>query len=178
MCGGTKRINETTHDMKHFNETFFNDLIQRAKNSPRLRANNNVHTSLDEPVQRLFIAIEPGSYVQPHRHPEPEKWEFFMVLRGKLAMLIFDDQGAVIKRYEMSANGTQQGIEVPPNTWHTVTALESGSLFFETKQGPYTPLSDKDFASWAPKEGDSKCADYCEWFSIANVGERFYLGKI
>jgi cupin fold WbuC family metalloprotein len=157
--------------MKLFDDALLDDLTAKAKASPRLRANHNVHAELDEPVQRLFIAIEPGSYVQPHRHPEKEKWEFFMCLRGRLAALFFDEQGQLLRREELSPNGPVHGFEVPPNTWHTVTALEPGSLFLEVKQGPYTPLSDKDFAAWAPKEGEPHCGDFVAWLVDAQPGE-------
>lgn len=82
--------------MKLFDQALLDELVLKAKASPRLRANHNVHNELHEPVQRLFIAIEPGSYVRPHLHPEAEKWEFFMVLRGKLAALLFDEKGKVL----------------------------------------------------------------------------------
>lgn len=158
-------------DMKLFDESLLDELVSKAKASARLRANRNVHASLDELVQRLFIAIEPGSYVRPHRHPEAEKWEFFMVVRGRLAALLFDEQGQVLRREELTPGGPLHGFEIPPNTWHCVVALESESVFFEVKQGPYTPLSDKDFASWAPREGDPGCGKFVQWLAQAKPGD-------
>jgi len=155
--------------VKLFDDSLLNELIDKARSSARLRANHNVHAQLDEPVQRLLIAIEPGSYVRPHRHPEQEKWEFFMVLRGRLAALLFDVQG--LRREELSPSGPVHGFEIPFNTWHCVVALESGSVFFEVKQGPYTPLDDKDFATWAPQEGESGCEEVVQWLTEAQVGE-------
>jgi len=158
-------------DMKLFDAGLLDELTRQAQASPRLRANHNVHARLDEPVQRLFIAIEPGSYVRPHRHPEPEKWEFFLVLRGRLAALFFAADGKLLRREELSPGGAVYGFEVPPNTWHCVTALEPGSVFFEVKQGPYTPLSDKDFAAWAPQEGQDRSAEFCAWLAQARPGD-------
>ncbi len=109
--------------MKLFDDRLLDELVARAKASPRLRANHNVHAGLDEPVQRLFIAIEPGSYVRPHRHPGKEKWEFFLVLRGRLAALLFDAVGKVLRREELAAGGPVHGFEIPPGTWHCVVAL-------------------------------------------------------
>ncbi len=149
-----------------------NDLVAQAKASPRKRANFNVHESLDEPVQRLFIAIEPGSYVQPHRHVENYKWEFFMAMRGRLAMLIFDDNGVVTRREELSGNGAVNGVEIPPNVWHTVIPLEAGCVFYEVKQGPYEPMTDKGFATWAPKEGEPGVAEFYQWLVNADVGSQ------
>jgi len=162
--------------MKLFDEALLDGLVSKAKTSVRLRANYNAHASLDDPVQRLFIAIEPGSYVQPHRHPEQEKWEFFMLLRGHLVVLLFDDQGQVIRREELSPGGSVYGFEIPPNCWHCVVALASGSVFFEVKRGPYTPLSDKDFAGWAPREGDPGCGGFVEWAVSAQPGDVFTVG--
>jgi len=158
-------------DIKLFDERLLDDLVAKAKASARLRANHNVHASLDDPVQRLFIAIEPGSYVQPHCHPEKQKWEFFMLVRGRLAALLFDEQGTVLRREELTPAGPVHGFEIPPNTWHCVVALEPGSVFFEVKQGPYTPLSDKGFAGWAPREGDPSCSRFVQWLTTAELGD-------
>lgn len=157
--------------MKVFDQDMLDDLVVKAKQSPRLRANFNIHKELDDPVQRLFIAMEPSSYVRPHRHPEREKWEFFMLVRGKIAVLLFDHQGKVLRREELTPDGPVHGFEVSPDTWHCVVALESGTVFFEVKQGPYTPLSDKDFALWAPQEGEEGCAEFVKWLSVAQAGD-------
>ena len=159
-------------EMKVFDQQMLDELVQKAQASPRRRANLNVHADLHEPVQRLFIAIEPQSYVQPHRHPEAEKWEFFWLVRGRIAALFFDESGEVKRRVELDLAGPVFGFEVPPNTWHTVIALEPGSIFMEVKQGPYTQLSDKDFAAWAPKEGEAGCEAAWQWFCRAQAGDR------
>ena len=158
--------------MQVFDKAFLDDLTLKAQQSPRGRANHNVHVAYDEVVQRLFIAIEPGSYVCPHRHPEQEKWEFFMAARGHMALLVFDDSGVLERRVELLPSEGSIGFEVPPGTWHTVVALEPGSIFAEVKRGPYTPLSDKDFAAWAPREGDPACQRFNEWFCSAAPGDR------
>jgi hypothetical protein len=53
----------------------------------------NVHPTLEDPVQRLFIALEPGTYIRPHRHPEPDKWELFVLINGAVDALLLDDDG-------------------------------------------------------------------------------------
>ena len=63
-------------------------LSARAKRSARLRANHNLHRFEDN-VQRMLNAIEPGSYVRPHRHMDPPKVEMFTLLRGCLALFFF-----------------------------------------------------------------------------------------
>ncbi|MDJ0955906.1 MAG: WbuC family cupin fold metalloprotein [Arenicellales bacterium] len=147
------------------------NLSTQASLSPRLRKNHNLHPSLDDPVQRLCNAFEPGTYVQPHRHTEVGRWELFVVLRGTAAVLIFDDQGSVLDRVELEAEGEIRGVEVPSNTWHTIVSLMPGTVLFEVKPGPYIKTTDKDFANWAPPEGDSRCSLFEKWYLQAQKGE-------
>jgi len=137
-------------------------LTTEADSLPRRRKNLNLHQSLDEPVQKLFIAMQSDSYVRPHRHPQIEKTELFIAIRGRFAAVIFNDQGEVMEFVEFSAMGDRFGAEIRPNTWHTIIALEDGSVFLEVKQGPYAPLSDKDFASWAPAENTAEVKQYLQ----------------
>lgn len=139
-----------------------NTLADKAAQAPRLRAHLNVHESLDAAVQRLFIATEPGTYMRPHRHPEPHKWEFFMVLEGRIDLLIFDDAGQVIQRTSMTPTATR-AVEIPPNTWHAYVCMQSGTTALEVKEGPYLPTPEHDFAPWAPAENTAKVADYLAW---------------
>ena len=129
------------------------ELSTEAATSTRLRRNLNLHPQLDDPVQRFCNAMEPGTYVRPHRHSQVDKWELFLALSGSVAVLTFDDVGKVIDRIELSANGPVFGIEIAEYTWHTLVSLEPGTVLFELKRGPYQPLTDKDFAQWAINKG-------------------------
>lgn len=111
----------------------------------------NFHQESSDPLQRMFNALEPGTYVQPHRHLNPDKRELFVVLRGSVAVLLFSDRGEVVRR-EVLCPGKNPGIEIAPGEWHTLCALEPGTIVFEVKDGPYNPLTDKNFAPWAPNE--------------------------
>lgn len=149
-------------------------LTAEARERPRGRLNLNLHGGYDDPVQRLAIAIEPGSYVRPHRH-DPGRFELFIGLRGRLALLTFDAEGTVLARDEVVPGGAGQAVaalEVPGGAWHTVIALEPGSAFLEVKQGPYAPLSDKNFAAWAPREDDPAATRFAAWFGEATPGAR------
>jgi len=137
-------------------------LTASARTSERLRRNLNLHDSYDEPCQRLFNAIEPGTYVRPHRHTTPPKTETFVVIRGGLVLVLFDDKGFPVRWVELRAGGGNLAADLLPGVWHMVISLESGTLFFEAKPGPYAPLSDKDFAPWAPPEGSSEAAGYLQ----------------
>jgi cupin fold WbuC family metalloprotein len=133
-----------------------------ALGNPRGRLNLNLHSDDADPCQRLFNAVEPGSYVRPHRHVDPPKPECFVVVRGRFALLLFDDAGGVTERHLLAPTGPAVAADVPAGAWHTIVALESGSVFFETKPGPYAALTDKDFAPWAPAEGSDRAGAYLE----------------
>lgn len=66
------------------------DLIGAARQAPRLRVHRNFHPNDASPAHRLLIAIEPGSYVPPHRHLNPDKDETLLVLRGSLGVVFFE----------------------------------------------------------------------------------------
>lgn len=136
-------------------------VIASARASERLRMNDNLH-AMDDAVHRLLNATEPGTYVQPHRHAAPRKTETLCVLRGRGAVLTFDDDGRVIERALLAAGGDLCVIEIPPATWHTLIALEPGTVWFEVKEGPYAPLPPEDVAPWSPAPSAPDSARYLE----------------
>lgn len=137
-----------------------------ARNHPRLRKNRNFHRSDDAPGHRLLNAIEPGSYIAPHRHLDPHKDETMLVLRGQLGLVVFDENGAVLQVVRLApdetSGGIAQGVDIPHGCWHTVLALESATVFCEAKAGPYVPLTNDERAHWAPQEGDPTVPGYLE----------------
>jgi cupin fold WbuC family metalloprotein len=135
-------------------------LSARAAESPRRRINRNFHDADSHPAHRLLNAIEPGSYIRPHRHHDAHKEETVVVVRGSFGVVVFDEDGGVSETALMRAGGDLIGAHVPRKTFHTLLALEPGSVFFEVKAGPFIPLTDKDFASWAPPEGDAAVPAY------------------
>lgn len=155
--------------MLRLDQSLLDALMQTATASPRLRANHNIHPNLDAPIQRFFNALQPGTYVRPHQHRTPPRWELFLALRGALAILVFDDDGRVIQRQELTAQGPVFGMELPVGCWHALVVLEP-CVVFELKEGPYHALSDKDFASWAPAEGEAACGTFIEWYRTASIG--------
>lgn len=159
--------------MKRIETSDLAALSREAAVSQRLRANRNLHEALDEPVQRMLNAFEPGTYVRPHRHAEPPKWELFLALSGAAACLTFDDTGTITERCDLTAGGPQFGVEIPAGTWHSLVALEPGTVLFELKEGPYQPLADKDFAAWAPAEAETAAAALEGWLRDARAGQRW-----
>jgi cupin fold WbuC family metalloprotein len=133
-----------------------------ASASPRRRKNHNFHPRDDSSCHRLLNAMEPDSYVPPHRHLDPEKDETFVVLRGRFGVVIFDDAGKVLVR-QVLAPGETVGVTLPAGTWHSIVALEPGSVFLEAKAGPYVALGPEEKAVWAPAESVGGARTYLEW---------------
>lgn len=131
-----------------------------ARSSPRRRKNLNFHADDAHPAHRLLNAVEPDSYVCPHRHLAPNKDETLVVLRGAFGVVFFDEAGNVTDRVVIRAGGEHLGVNVPRGVFHTLIALESGSVFLEAKAGPYDAATDKELAPWAPPEGDEKAPTY------------------
>ncbi|HEV6967768.1 WbuC family cupin fold metalloprotein [Roseateles sp.] len=156
--------------MKIIDRSMLTTLAQQAAAAPRLRKNHNLHPELGDPVQRLLNAVQPGSYVRPHRHAA-DRWELFLAVHGAFAVLTFDAAGQVLARYELRAGGSMLAVEIPGGMVHAVVALEADSVFFEAKPGPYTALADKDFATWAPAEGDAEAGSLEAWYHTAQIGD-------
>jgi cupin fold WbuC family metalloprotein len=131
-----------------------------AGSSARRRTNRNFHHDSEHPSHRLLNAIEPGSYVVPHRHLDPNKDETFVVLRGRLGLVIFDDAGGVVAARILGPQDATLGVDLPHGTWHSALALASGTVFLEAKAGPYRALTEAERAPWAPAEGAPEAGAY------------------
>lgn len=147
------------------------ELIASARANPRRRAHRNLHSSYDEPSQRLLIAMEPDSYVRPHRHLADAKPEAFIALVGRLALLTFNDEGKVVSATRLGPGEDAVAVDLPEGIWHTVVALESGSVFYETKPGPYNPIQAKDMAPWAPLEASAAVPAYLASLAAAATAQ-------
>ncbi len=128
-------------------------LVGEARAALRLRAHHKLHADLSAPAHRLLVAMEPDSYVRPHCHLDPAKAETIIVLRGRLGTLIFNDDGSLREVCEMTPGGAVIGFDVPPGVFHSIVALESGTVFVEIKAGPYAAPVEAEWGGWAPAEG-------------------------
>jgi cupin fold WbuC family metalloprotein len=140
--------------------SLFAALIERARQSPRLRTNHNFHRGMEDNPHRFLNVMIRGTYIAPHRHRDPPKSESFLVLAGEVALLTFDDDGQVAGSYILGRDAV--GIDIQPGVWHTLVVLSEHAVCFEVKPGPYSATNDKDFARWAPREGDPNAAAYLE----------------
>ena len=107
----------------------------QAKASPRLRMNYNFHQSLDEKCHRFLNAVEPGTEVPIHKHPTKD--ETFVILRGKVRVTTHRDNGTIIEDVVLSNEDGRYGVNIPKGVWHKLESLESGSVVFECKEGPF-----------------------------------------
>ena len=119
--------------IKVITEELLNTISEHAKEDNRLRMNYNFHNSLDDRVHRLLNALEPGTFIPPHRHKNPEKDETYVLLRGSLIVVFYDDDGNVAKKIELKPNKGLYGLEIPAGTWHSIIVLESNTVIFELK---------------------------------------------
>jgi cupin fold WbuC family metalloprotein len=136
-----------------FGEGLLDQVTEAARGSARKRSIIRFHEH-GEAVQRMLNALEPESYVRPHRHPVAGKREAFVALRGSLLVVRFGEEGRALEGVVVSAEGPVKGLEVPEGAWHSILSLESGTVMFEVIQGPYDAETHKEFAPWAPPEED------------------------
>ena len=144
----------------HVTPDTLDELTARARSSPRRRHHLLLHASQNEPCQRMVIAMEPDSYIQPHRHPDSTTNEALLALRGAFALIVFDDVGEVADVRKLGVECDVAVAELEPHVWHTVLALEAGAVLFEAKSGPFRQEAAKRFAPWAPSEDAPEAEDY------------------
>jgi len=113
------------------------EVSTQAKASSRLRMNYNFHQSLDELCQRMLNAVEPGTVVPIHRHPDKD--ESFVILRGKVRVTTHNDDGSIMEDVVLCQEDGIYGVDIPKNVWHKLESLEENSVIFECKEGPFIP---------------------------------------
>lgn len=128
--------------MSKINKSLLDEVSDLAKQSPRLRMNHNFHETLDAPAQRLLNALEPGTDLPVHRHSHTD--ETYILLRGKIKVLFYNDQKELIETFDLDSLKGEYGVHIPKGQWHTLEVLESGTVIFEVKDGPYMPIKNQD----------------------------------
>ena len=130
-------------DIQLINDNLLSVLHWKAKEDERLRMNLDLRNDENDDSQRMLNAIEPGSPLPIHRHQKSS--ETVVCLRGRLVEEFYDDlERTCTERIELSPNGPVVALNIPAGQWHTVRALESGTVILEMKNGTYEPLSDVD----------------------------------
>jgi len=152
--------------MQSVTEAHIMTLLAEAKASARRRAHLILHAGHHDQVQRLLIAIEPGSYVRPHQHSQ--QWEMLTLQRGRADVFAFASDGRLLQRYPLAPSAPV--IQIPAGTWHAAVAIEPETIVLEIKPGPYRP---NEFALWAPEENTPAAAELVPWLEQAAAGTRW-----
>ena len=121
--------------MKVIDKLLLDTVSEQAKESPRLRMNFNFHQSLDDKCHRFLNAVEPGTEVPIHRHPMKD--ESFVILRGRVRVSTYDDEGNVVESCVLCQEEGRYGVDIPKGVWHSIEAMETDSVIFECKEGPF-----------------------------------------
>ena len=120
--------------MKIIDDNLLAQVAAQAKASPRLRKNYNFHQSLDDKCHRFLNAMEPGTQIPVHHHPTKD--ETFVLLKGKVRVTTYNDDGEVLESYVISRENGTYGADIPKNVWHGLECLEP-SVLLECKEGPF-----------------------------------------
>lgn len=136
------------------------ELLTLSRSSPRLRMLQKLHKSHEAGVQRMFNAMQPGTYLMPHRHLHPRKEETVLVISGSMLFVEFADDGRVVDTLLLQPGTENFGVDVAPHVYHTYIPLKPDTLMFEVKDGPYAATDDKDVPAWAPREGSPEAEPF------------------
>ena len=120
------------------NESFLDELSQKAVNSPRLRMNYDLRNTPQDLSQRMLNAVEPGSTPPIHRHLDTSAT--VLIVRGRIDSIFYDDNGKEIHRFHLDAQKGPYGVQIPKGQWHSLESKESGSVLFEAKDGLWHPI--------------------------------------
>jgi len=178
-----KRISAQATKSNHkqftvIDRTLIEQKSKDASENPRLREIHNFHDGNKSTLHRMLNAIQPKSYIMPHRHLEDPKEETIIILQGSLGCVCFEEDGSIIEDSlcYLSQQSNQIGIDLRVGTWHTIFALEPDTVVFEVKSGPYKKASDKEFAGWAPNYDSDKTLEYLAKLEDT-LREKFKLEK-
>jgi cupin fold WbuC family metalloprotein len=137
-------------------------LLIKASAIERKRTNFNFHKHANDTLQRMLNVLNLGTYIRPHKHEDPDKREAFILIQGRVAVIEFEDSGKPIQCVVLDHENKVFGCEIEPRVWHSIICLENNSVVYELKDGPYVPITDKNFAPWAPKEGSPGAEEYLQ----------------
>lgn len=131
--------------MDKYTQSDVDNLFKEAKQSDRLRAHLNLHSSYQDKVQRLLIGLLQGSFVEPHYHSEPQQWEMFVVLNGVIEFCTYSHDGIELSSEWIGENQDSSMLQIEPNEIHSVKCMSDKALMLEIKEGPFNPENAKTF---------------------------------
>ncbi|MBD2785769.1 WbuC family cupin fold metalloprotein [Xenorhabdus sp. DI] len=163
--------------VKFFTEEFNNELLSKAKLSPRLRYHYNLHNNYSDPVQRIAIGLQYGSYIPPHYHALSSQWEFFHIIKGHISLMLFSHEGIVLDIIDLGEGSNIYAAEIPPMTCHTLICKSPDAIIYEWKQGPFDSKEAKIIPRWAPLESyENYSREYIIQYLLSlSIGERVHI---
>ena len=142
ISGRAERTNKTNMIIT---KAILDELTEQAKGNPRLRQSMDLRNSPEDGSQRMLNALEPGTVMPIHRHHGSS--ETVVILRGKIKWVFYDNEGKETENVILDANGEQRMLNVERDRWHSLVCMESGSILYESKDGPYHPLEEDEMMS-------------------------------
>ena len=128
--------------MEIIDKNLLDSVSAAAKSSERLRMNHNFHETLEAPCQRMFMTMDrdKGPWFQSIQHTA----ETYILLRGKLKIFFYNEEKVIVEEEVLDQSHGCYGVHIPAGVWHSMEVLESSTIIFETKDGPYTPITEQD----------------------------------
>lgn len=157
-----EKMGGTRNKIQLIDDDLMDRMLEQVQGKPRRRTNFNFHADMSDNPHRFLNVMLRGTYVAPHKHENPPKAESFLVLRGSLGILIFDEQGTVLETHLLGEGSSKTGIDISPGVWHSLVVLSESVVCFEVKPGPYRVDEDKQFAPWAPEENQEGWENYLQ----------------
>lgn len=148
-----------------FDKNIFDELKKKAYSSTRKRAHHNIHTSYSEKVQKVLICLLKDTYIPPHFHKYNHQAELFVVLKGKIKLVTFNQAGECDSIFYLGDGYDMPMIEIYPNTIHTVICESEEAFILEIKQGPFVSNDCKAFPSWSIDEDDDRAKNFLKIYN-------------
>ncbi|MCH4996224.1 WbuC family cupin fold metalloprotein [Pectobacterium versatile] len=123
--------------MRVFDQNFLSDVNKQASENIRKRAHLNLHGDYNEKIQRLFISLIEGSFVEPHYHELPHQWEMFVVIDGIVEVIFYSQEGKELNKLIVGQGQDCCALEIHPFDIHSVRCLSKKALMLEIKEGPF-----------------------------------------
>lgn len=150
---------EAKKQYQYIDSELMSRVAAEAHLSPRRRMNYNFHSSHDEPVNRLLNVMHRGSYLPVHRHLSPGRSESVAVLKGRVGVFFYDNEGNLTDKREVGPACDCVGFDIEAGVWHGLVVLEDDTVVFEVKQGPFAPIVPDNLAPWSPAAEDKEAVE-------------------
>ncbi len=134
-------------DVVVVDDALIDRVVSAALEEPLRRARLCLHSSSQDPVHEMMIALCCDTEIAPHRHMT--KSESFHVIRGLLTVVLYDDEGRVVERIALGVPGGDRpfAYRLGRGRWHTVVVESDVAVIHEVISGPFVE-GDAETAPW------------------------------